>query len=43
MGRMAVPDAKLILRGLPPLICKRADPSAASRMRSGNYAYWRYS
>jgi phosphoglycerate dehydrogenase-like enzyme len=34
IGRMAVADAELILRGLPPQMCRRADPSVAARMRS---------
>ena len=34
IGRMVVADAELILRGLPPQLCRRADPSVASRLRS---------
>jgi phosphoglycerate dehydrogenase-like enzyme len=34
IGRMAVADAELILRGLPPQMCRRADPWLAARMRS---------
>ena len=34
IGRMTVADAELILRGLPPQMCRRADPSIAARMRS---------
>lgn len=34
IGRMAVADAELILRGLPPQLCRRADPALASRLRS---------
>jgi phosphoglycerate dehydrogenase-like enzyme len=34
IGRMAVADAELILRGLPPQMCRRADPSTAARLRS---------
>jgi phosphoglycerate dehydrogenase-like enzyme len=34
IGRMAVADAELILRGLPPQLCRRADPSVAGRLRS---------
>ena len=34
IGRMMVADAELILRGLPPQLCRRADPSVASRLRS---------
>jgi hypothetical protein len=31
---MVVADAELILRGLPPQLCRRADPAVASRLRS---------
>jgi phosphoglycerate dehydrogenase-like enzyme len=34
IGRMTVADAELILRGLPPVMCRRADPSIAKRLRS---------
>jgi phosphoglycerate dehydrogenase-like enzyme len=34
IGRMVVADAELILRRLPPQLCRRADPSVASRLRS---------
>jgi phosphoglycerate dehydrogenase-like enzyme len=34
IGRMTVADAELILKGLPPQLCRRADPSVASRLRS---------
>lgn len=34
IGRMVVEDAELILRGLPPVLCRRADPATASRLRS---------
>ncbi len=34
IGRMCVADAELILRGLPPQLCRRADPAVASRLRS---------
>lgn len=34
IGRMTLADAKLILRGLPPQMCRRADPSIAARLRS---------
>ena len=34
IGRLAVADAELILRGLPPQMCRRADPSVAARLRS---------
>jgi phosphoglycerate dehydrogenase-like enzyme len=34
IGRMTVADAELILRGLPPQLCRRADPAVASRLRS---------
>ena len=34
IGRMTVEDADLILRGLPPVLCRRADPAVAARLRS---------
>ena len=34
IGAMAVADAELIMRGLPPVLCRRADPATASRLRS---------
>jgi phosphoglycerate dehydrogenase-like enzyme len=34
IGRMTVADAELILRGLPPQLCRRADPAIASQLRS---------
>ena len=34
IGRLTVADAELILRGLPPQMCRRADPAVASRQRS---------
>lgn len=34
IGAMAVADAELILRGLPPVLCRRADPATAARLRS---------
>ena len=34
IGRMTVADAELIMRGLPPQMCRRADPALAARMRS---------
>lgn len=34
IGRMTVADAELILRGLPPIMCRRADPTIAKRLRS---------
>jgi len=34
IGRMTVADAELVMRGLPPQMCRRADPSVAARMRS---------
>jgi phosphoglycerate dehydrogenase-like enzyme len=34
IGRMTVADAELILRGLPPQLCRRADPGVAERLRS---------
>ena len=34
IGRMTVVDAELILRGLSPQLCRRADPALTSRLRS---------
>ncbi|QRM53186.1 hydroxyacid dehydrogenase [Sinorhizobium sp. BG8] len=34
LGAMSVADAELIMRGLPPQLCRRADPATASRLRS---------
>lgn len=34
IGAMAVADAELIMQGLPPQLCRRADPATASRLRS---------
>lgn len=34
IGAMAVADAELVLRGLPPVLCRRADPATAARLRS---------
>ncbi len=34
IGRMTVADAELVMHGLPPQMCRRADPSVAARMRS---------
>ena len=34
IGRMTVADAELVVRGLAPQLCRRADPSVASRLRS---------
>lgn len=34
IGRMVVDDAELVLRGLPPQLCRRADPAVAARLRS---------
>lgn len=34
LGSMAVADAELIMKGLPPRLCRRADPATASRLRS---------
>ena len=34
LGSMAVTDAELIMKGLPPRLCRRADPATASMMRS---------
>ena len=33
-SQMTVADAELVMRGLPPQMCRRADPSVAARMRS---------
>ena len=34
IGRLAVADLELILRGLPPVCCKRAERETAGRLRS---------
>jgi phosphoglycerate dehydrogenase-like enzyme len=34
IGRLTVADAELVLRGLSPQVCRRADPALASRLRS---------
>ncbi|MBY5825821.1 hydroxyacid dehydrogenase [Rhizobium leguminosarum] len=34
IGSMAVADAELIMKGLPPQLCRRADPATARRLRS---------
>lgn len=34
LGAMSVADAELIMKGLPPQLCRRADPATASRLRS---------
>lgn len=34
LGSMAVADAELIMKGLPPQLCRRADPATANRLRS---------
>ena len=34
LGAMSVADAELILKGLPPQLCRRADPATAARLRS---------
>jgi phosphoglycerate dehydrogenase-like enzyme len=34
IGRLAVADLELILGGLPPVVCKRAEPETVGRMRS---------
>jgi phosphoglycerate dehydrogenase-like enzyme len=34
IGRMMVADAELILQGLAPQLCRRADPALAGRLRS---------
>jgi phosphoglycerate dehydrogenase-like enzyme len=34
IGRLAVADLELVLRGLPPQLCRRAEPETVGRMRS---------
>jgi phosphoglycerate dehydrogenase-like enzyme len=34
MGEMVLEDMALIERGLPPQVCKRAEPETVARMRS---------
>ena len=34
IGRLAVADLELILRGLPPVLCKRAEPETVGPLRS---------
>ncbi len=34
LGSMAVADAELIMKGLPPRLCRRADPATAAMLRS---------
>jgi phosphoglycerate dehydrogenase-like enzyme len=34
LGSMAVADAELIIKGLPPRLCRRADPATARMLRS---------
>jgi phosphoglycerate dehydrogenase-like enzyme len=34
IGRLAVADAELIMRGLPPQMCRRAEPAVTARLRS---------
>jgi phosphoglycerate dehydrogenase-like enzyme len=34
IGRLAVADLELIMRGLPPVVCKRAEAETVGRMRS---------
>jgi len=34
IGEQAVADIELILRGLPPMVCRRAQPETVGRMRS---------
>jgi len=34
IGRMVVADAELLLRGLPPISCKVAQPETVGRFRS---------
>ena len=34
IGRMAVADLELVLRGLPPVVCRRAERETVRRLRS---------
>jgi hypothetical protein len=34
IGRLTVADLELVLQGLPPVACKRAERETAGRMRS---------
>lgn len=34
IGSMTVADAELIMKGLPPQLCRRADPATAAKLRS---------
>ena len=34
IGRLAVGDLELVLRGLPPVLCRRAEAETVGRMRS---------
>jgi phosphoglycerate dehydrogenase-like enzyme len=34
IGRLAVGDLELVLRGLPPALCRRAEPETVGRMRA---------
>lgn len=34
IGSMTVADAELIMKGLPPQLCRRADPATATKLRS---------
>jgi len=34
LGSMSVSDAELIMRGLPPQLCRRADAAIANKLRS---------
>ena len=34
LGSIAVADAELIMKGLPPRLCRRADPATAKMLRS---------
>ena len=34
IGRLAVGDLELVLRGLPPALCRRAEPETVGRLRS---------
>ena len=33
IGRLAVADLELVLRGLPPVACRRAEPETVGRLR----------
>ena len=34
IGRLAVDDLELVLRGLPPVCCRRAEAETVARLRS---------